>query len=1088
MTRSPPPARIDAGEEITRLIATLRETEERLEELTHGEIDTVADHEGRTFVLRRAQDQLRRSEASKHAAVLDALPANIAMLNSEGVIVSVNETWRRFASANAMADPAQGVGASYLAVCDHATGEDSLEARQVAAGIRAVLGHKSGTFSIEYPCHSPAERRWFLLTVSRLSDSESGGAVVMHIDVTKRHEAEEVALESEERFSGAFEYAPIGVALVSPDGREWLRVNRALCELFGYSEEEMFTLTVQDLTHPDDIETSLENVLRAIAGGTRSFQLEKRYVHKSGRIIDALLSISLVRDGQGKPLYFVSHVLDITARKAAEDALRASNRRFHQLADNITDAFFIRSPDMREVLYISPAFERIWGRPVESLYGHPLAWPSYIVPEDRERVLSSFSALTGDTAALDLEYRIARPDGEVRWVHARGFQVRDDAGTLISIIGILSDITESHRAAEELRKSEEEQRALAAQLEDERSRLVAAQQVAKVGSWETALTTMSVQWSDETHRIYETEPLEPMTHQKFMALVHPDDRTKVEEAFAESFDHDGSRSIEHRVLLPDGRIKFVEERWQLVFDAMSKPVRALGTCQDITERKQAEIALRESQRRLRDLIDGLGPSVFVGLLTPEGILIEINRSPLEVAGLEPWDVIGKHFADTPWFAHDPDVQRQVREAIARAVRGEASRFDMRVRGGGSKMIDTDFSMHPLRDESGRVTFIVPSAIVITERKQAEAALRRAQKLEAVGQLAAGVAHEFNNILQTLMSMAAITRMRGLSPEIVRIAGEMEVQIRRGASVTQQLLLASRHQELTKTTLDLREQIANAHALLRRLIPENITVVVETSSVPAPVEGDAGQIQQVILNLAINARDAMPDGGTLTLRVTSSDTEVSLDVEDDGAGFDETAREHIFEPFFTTKEVGKGTGLGLAVVYGIVEQHGGRIDVRSNPGEGTLFRVILPRTAHEPLLAEPVPEPGIAEATGRILLVEDDESVRDGIALLLNMIGYEVTAVGRGEEALALPSTPIPDLLLTDVSLPGIGGPALAKSLRERWPSLKITLMTGYADARTREVSLEQGWEILQKPFEVDDLARHLANVLNETTSGASDER
>jgi two-component system cell cycle sensor histidine kinase/response regulator CckA len=374
-------------------------------------------------------------------------------------------------------------------------------------------------------------------------------------------------------------------------------------------------------------------------------------------------------------------------------------------------------------------------------------------------------------------------------------------------------------------------------------------------------------------------------------------------------------------------------------------------------------------------------------------------------------------------------------------------------------------------------FLIPSASVITDRKMAEAALRKAQKMEAVGQLAAGVAHEFNNILQTLMSMATIVRLQAIRPDIAKIATEMEAQIRRGAGVTQQLLLSSRHQELTMAGLDLCEQVATAHDLLRRLIPENIALLVETSVEPASVQGDAGQIQQVLLNLVINARDAMPDGGTLTLRVACEETEVILEVEDDGTGFGEATREHLFEPFFTTKALGKGTGLGLAVVYGIVEQHGGRIEVRSQPGEGSLFRVLFPRTAHEPSCAEPAAEGEVAGATGRILLVEDEEQVRFGITVLLEMIGYEVIAVERGEEAMALPAEPVPDLLLSDVSLPGVGGPALAQLLRERWPLLKVVLMTGYFDPTTRELSREQGWEVLQKPFEVDELRRQLADAI-----------
>jgi two-component system cell cycle sensor histidine kinase/response regulator CckA len=272
-------------------------------------------------------------------------------------------------------------------------------------------------------------------------DGKYYGRIWTFRDITDRKRAEETLRESEERFAGAFEHAPIGVALVSPDGH-WLKVNQALCEVVGYSAAELLTRTFQDITHPDDLAGDLENVRRLLAGEIGSYQIEKRYFHARGHPVTVLLNVSLVRDGQGRPRYFIAQIQDITERKRAENALRESNEKFLQLVENLTDAFWVRSPDMREVHYISPGFERIWGRSVESLYAHPERWPDYILPEDRERVLGTFAKFAGDSPRLDLEYRIVRPDGGVRWVHLRASQVRDAAGKLIRLTGIVSDITE----------------------------------------------------------------------------------------------------------------------------------------------------------------------------------------------------------------------------------------------------------------------------------------------------------------------------------------------------------------------------------------------------------------------------------------------------------------------------------------------------------------------------------------------------------------------------------------------------------------------------------------------------------------------
>ena len=329
---------------------------------------------------------------------------------------------------------------------------------RVTDGIHHVIEHGGEGWTDEYRFRCQDGSYAYVLDrghIIRDGDGQGGPDDRRHDRPDRRKRAEEALRESEERFSGAFEHAPIGVALVSPDGR-WLKVNRALCDLVGYSEAELLARTFQDITHPEDLEVDLENVRRMIAGDIRSYQMEKRYVHARGHLVTVLLNVSLVRDGQGQPRYFISQIQDITERKQTENALRESNEKFHLLADNITDAFWIRSPDMREVHYISPAFERIWGRSAESLYANPQQWADFILPEDRERVLGVFAALTGDAPSLDIEYRIVRPDGEIRWVRARGFQVRDAADKLIRLTGIVTDITERQRAAEALRTSLEE--------------------------------------------------------------------------------------------------------------------------------------------------------------------------------------------------------------------------------------------------------------------------------------------------------------------------------------------------------------------------------------------------------------------------------------------------------------------------------------------------------------------------------------------------------------------------------------------------------------------------------------------------------
>jgi two-component system cell cycle sensor histidine kinase/response regulator CckA len=469
---------------------------------------------------------------------------------------------------------------------------------------------------------------------------------------------------------------------------------------------------------------------------------------------------------------------------------------------------------------------------------------------------------------------------------------------------------------------------------------------------------------------------------------------------------------------------------------------------------------------------------FVSISDIAGRLLYINPGGRAMIGLhEATDVAGYTIAD---FLRSPETHVIVTEGIPEAVINGIWRGETELMSGDGSVISISMIILAHKRSDGSVEFVSTIARDITAHRQLEAQLRQAQKMEAVGQLAAGVAHEFNNLLQALMSMAAILRLRGGSSVMTKIGSDMEFQIKRGASLTQQLLLFSRDVAIEKVVFDLREHVQKASTLLRQLIPENIRIVVETSAQRLSVQGDAGQIQQVLLNLAINARDAMPDGGTLILRVASCGQEVFLEVEDTGAGMSDATQAHLFEPFFSTKELGKGTGLGLAVVHGIVIEHGGRIEVESRLGEGSRFRVVLPSVSGEeapvPLLIAEAEEPA---GRGYVLLVEDEAGVREGIAVLLETIGYAVIAVGSGEEAMAIPSDQPPDLLLTDVTLAGIGGSALGERLRERWPSLRVVLMSGYFEEASRSNAAERGWHFLQKPFDMAELARHLRAALQD---------
>lgn len=492
---------------------------------------------------------------------------------------------------------------------------------------------------------------------------------------------------------------------------------------------------------------------------------------------------------------------------------------------------------------------------------------------------------------------------------------------------------------------------------------------------------------------------------------------------------------------------------------------------DITERKQAE-----AQSRLQSAALNAAANAIV--ITARDLKIVWNNPAFtKLTGYTDHEALGSDVLQL--LSAGVSIEDSDNEMKNTLFAGESWRGETTNRRKDGSLYSEAQTITPVKDDDGAITHFISIKTDLTAQRQMEAQLRQGQKMEAVGQLAAGVAHEFNNLLQALMSMATIIRVRSDTPEIAKIGQDMEFQIKRGGTLTQQLLLFSRDVPVEKQNLDLQEQVQKARVLLRQLIPENIRIVVEAPPERLTVQADAGQLQQLLLNLAINARDAMPAGGILTLRSGLCDGEVFLDVEDTGLGMNAVTRTHLFEPFFTTKDPGKGTGLGLAVVHGIVVEHGGRIEVESRTGEGSRFRVILPATPAESItFVEPRQEQGVSMGSGRVLLVEDEQTVRDGVALLLETIGYDVTAIGSGEEAIAMPLLPAPDLLLTDVTLAGIGGPALGDALRDRWPSIKVVLMSGYFDESSQANASERAWHFLQKPFEMSELAGVLRAALD----------
>jgi PAS domain S-box-containing protein len=477
----------------------------------------------------------------------------------------------------------------------------------------------------------------------------------------------------------------------------------------------------------------------------------------------------------------------------------------------------------------------------------------------------------------------------------------------------------------------------------------------------------------------------------------------------------------------------------------------------------------------------------------DDVVLYANERIASITGYEPHEVVGHRAAE---LLLDSESATTLEARHEKRMAGEAERYEVQVRRKDGEKIWVEITGTPFRDPEGKVIGTLGALTDISERKALQEQLLQSQKMDAVGRLAGGVAHDFNNLLTAIKGFTELLLLdfEEVDPRRTFIT-EIQAAANRAASLTRQLLAFSRKQVLQPRVLDLNASVVDMEKMLRRLIGEDVTLETALDSKPTRVKADPGQVEQVILNLAVNARDAMPDGGRITVATSSARLTPEqmprhagveagpfaiLTVTDTGTGMDEATRGRVFEPFFTTKEQGKGTGLGLSTVYGIVQQSGGFIELESEIDVGTTFRIFLPQVDEKVEKAVPRAPVGKVEGSETVLLVEDEIAVRVLVRRVLDRAGYRVFEAASGPDALALLeriNTPI-DILLTDVVMPGMSGRVLADQLCARIPSLRVLFMSGYTDeAIVHHGVLDPGVAFLEKPFTPDILLLRLREVL-----------
>jgi PAS domain S-box-containing protein len=1024
-------------------------------------------------------------------------------------------------------------------------------------------------------------------------DNKIVGAYVIYRDISARKQAEKAQRESEDRYRILVQSSGTGVCVIQDDRFRF--VNNHLCEIAGFSEEELLEKTFLDLIHPDDHKFLLEQAARRLSGADPLEHDHYRGIRKDGAIIWVELWAALI-DFEGQPA-LLANIIDITERKVAEQSLHESEEKYRLNFENIGDVIYSVDLEFR-VTDISPSVETLLGYKPEEVVGRTFNELKLLAPEYHEAAFANAQRLVAGKKNPPTEYEFIAKDGtrKIGEVISSPLMREDE---IVGVLSVARHITDRRRTEQALQESEERYRTLVdnaltgiyvrgkegivyankrliemlgysmeelqsmnfldiihpddqemalkrttdhimgkttpgrreyravtkggeiihtevsgtpityqgeqvilAHVHDITDRKRALQALEDSENRyrtvvDNALTGIYIRSEDgiefANSRLlemvgYSMDELRKMT---FLELIHPEDRDRARERAAQRMAGMGrTGDSEFRVIVRSGEIIWVDVLGRRI-EYEGKPA-VLTHIYDITERKKIREELRKREEQYRLLFETVGDVVYI--MDKEFRMLSISPSIEAFLGYTPEEMVGRRLGDMETIA--PEYYQKAFENTAKILAGESvapSEYEFIAKDGTRKLAEIRGA--PIY-EGGKAVAIIAVSRDITQHRRLEQQLFQAQKMESIGTLAGGIAHDFNNILGGILGYASLMKTKTTENHpFYNYINVIEKGAIRASELTAQLLAFARGGKYDIKPIDLNKVVGETLRIIGETFDKSIAIETRLLEDLPTVEADEGQMQQALMNLCINAADEMQQGGTLSLETSIEDSLddparmelemargpwVVVSVADTGNGMNKETVQRIFEPFYTTKEPGKGTGLGLSMVYGVVKNHGGHVNVYSEPGEGSTFKIYLP-VSGKPEEEETKTIEILHGGKELLLVVDDEEHIRSLAKEILEDFGYRVLLAEDGEEAIDIYGNRHEEiaLVILDMIMPKMGGRETFARLKELDPDVKAVLSTGYSrDGKAQEMLDDGMMGYIQKPYQVDALLSKVRGILD----------